>query len=103
MMAFRGGGRGGNGFVCHGDKKGGQLRSVSVFVTHETTGAKITPILPTLRHPPLRASCRSVKKNTVSLVKGMILLAQGGGRGGEGGKGHGRKRSPPSVRGPLVF
>jgi len=40
MMACRGGGRGGNGFVCRGDKKGGQLRSVSVFVTHEHRGGK---------------------------------------------------------------
>ena len=36
-----------------------------------------------LRHPPLRALCHSVKKNTDSLVKGMILFAQGGGLEGD--------------------
>jgi len=48
-------------------------------------GAKITPILRTLRHRTPRALCRSIETNTDSLVKGMILFDQGGG-GGEGGK-----------------
>ena len=88
-MACCGGGQGGNGFVCRGDKKGGQLRSVSVFVTHEHRGgANITPILPTLPHCTPRALCGSIKKNTDSLVKGMILFDQGRG-GGEGEKGNG--------------
>ena len=36
-----------------------------------------------LRHQPGRALCRSIEKNSDSLVKGMILFAQGegGGRG----------------------
>jgi len=46
------------------------------------------PFLPTLRHRTPRASCRSVEKNTDSLVKGMILFDQGG-EGGEGEIGHG--------------
>jgi len=37
MMACCGVGQGGNGFVCRG-KKGGQLWSISVFVTHEHRG-----------------------------------------------------------------
>ena len=51
-------------------------------------------ILPTLRHHPLRALCRSIKKNTDSLVKGMILFDQGGGerRG---------KRSSPKALPPI--
>jgi len=54
-----------------GDKKGGQLRSVSVFVTHKH------------HHRTPRALCGSDEKNTDSLVKGMILFDQrGGGRGG---------------------
>ena len=85
-----------------GDEKGGQLRSISVFVTHDHRGAKITTILLMLPHHTPRALCGGVKKNTDSPVKGMILFAQGEG-GGEGGKGHGRKCPPPSVRGPLVF
>ena len=52
------------------------------------------PILPTLPHRTPRALCGGVKKNTNSLVKGMILCDQGGGGGGGGGKGHGQKRSP---------
>jgi hypothetical protein len=40
------------------------------------------PILLMLQQPPLRALCHSVEKNTDSLVKGMILFAQGGGGGG---------------------
>ncbi len=60
-------------------------------LTH-TTGAKITPILPTLpHHTPL---CGSVKKNTDSLVKGMILFDQGGGGRG-GGKRSWSKVLPP--------
>ena len=42
------------------------------------------------------------RKNTDSLVDGMIFLDQGGG-GGEGGKGHGPNRSPPSVRCRSLF
>jgi hypothetical protein len=68
-----------------------------------TGGAKIMPILPTLPHRTPRALCGSVEKNTDSLVKRMTLCAQVGGGGGEGGKGRDRNRSPPSVRGPLVF
>ena len=48
-----------------------------------TGGENITPILPTLRHQQGRVLCRSVKKNTDSLVKGMILFAQGEGGGGK--------------------
>jgi hypothetical protein len=100
-----------------GDKKGGQLWSISVFVTHELHGGKNYTnfrqrygIAPRVRYavasrkiliPLSRALCRSVEKNTDSLVKGMILFDQGGGGRG-GGKGHGRKCSPPSVPGPLV-
>jgi len=51
-----------------------------------TTGAKITPISPMLLHRTTRALCGSVEKNTDSLVKGMILFDQGGGREGRGGK-----------------
>ncbi len=61
-------------------------------------GAKIMPILPTLLHLTPRALCVSVEKNTDSLVKGMILFDHGG-----GGEVRAGKRSPPSVRGPLVF
>jgi len=39
------------------------------------------PISPTLRHRTPRALRRSVKTNTDSLVKGMILFDQGGGEG----------------------
>ena len=63
-----------------------------------TGGPKIMPILPTLPHLTPRALCGSVEKNTESLVKGMIFFDQGG-----GGKVMAGKRSPPSVRGPLVF
>jgi len=47
-----------------------------------TMGAKSMPFLTTLRHRTLRALCRSIEKNTDSLVKGMILFDQGGGREG---------------------
>jgi len=76
-------------FVCHcvlsgGYKKGGRLRSVSVFVTHEHHGGKIMPISPTLRHRTPRALCHNIETNTDSLVKGKILFAQEeGGGGGE--------------------
>ena len=40
------------------------------------------PISPMLPHHTLRALCGSVEKNTESLVKGMILFAQGKGGGG---------------------
>jgi len=60
------------------------------------------PFSPTLRHRTPRALCRSVEKNTDSLVKGMILFDQGeGGRGG--GNRSWSKVLPPSVRGLLVF
>ena len=73
-----------------------------VLAFTDATGATFMLILPMLLHHPLRALCRSVEKNTDSLVKGMILFDQGGrGRGGE--KSHDQKRSPPSVRGPLAF
>ena len=86
-----------------GIKKGGKYSPQAFLSVMNTTWAKITPISPTLPHRTPRALCGSVEKNTDSLVKGMILFDQGGGgRGGEGGKGHGRKCSPPSVRGPLV-
>ena len=50
-----------------------------VLAFTDTTGAKYMLILLTLWHHPLRALCRSVEKNTYSLVKGMILFDQGGG------------------------
>ena len=59
-----------------------------------TGGENITPILPTLRHQQGRVLCRSVKKNTDSLVKGMILFAQGEG-GGDGGERSCSKALPP--------
>jgi len=77
---------------------------VSVFCTHEHEGANIMPNSPTLPHRTTCTLCGSIEKNADSLVKGMTLslCAQVGG-GGEGEKGHGKNRSPPSVRGPLVF
>ena len=39
------------------------------------------PILPTLPYRTPRALCSSVKKNTDSIVKGMLLFDQGGGEG----------------------
>ena len=66
-----------------GNEKGGQLRSISVFVTHDHRGAKITTILLMLPHHTPRALCGGVKKNTDSPVKGMILFAQGEGGGGK--------------------
>jgi len=56
----------------------------------------------TLRHRTPRALCRSVEKNTNSLVKGMILFDQGGGGRG-GGNRSWSKSLPPVSRGPLVF
>jgi hypothetical protein len=63
--------------------------------------------LPTLPHRTPRALCGSVEKNTDSLVKGMILFDQGGGRG----EGRGEKvmvESAPPCQSvvrlfPLVF
>ena len=49
-------------------------------------GAKIKPILTTLPHRTPRALCGSVEKNTDSLVRGMVLFDQGGGREGRGEK-----------------
>ena len=51
-----------------------------------TRGAKIKPILPTLPHRAPRALCGSIKKNTDSLVKGIILCDQEGGGEERGGK-----------------
>ncbi len=42
-------------------------------------GAKFISISPTLRHHTLRALCHCVKKNSNSLVGGMILFDHGGG------------------------
>jgi len=53
------------------------------------------PILPTLPHRTPRALCGSVKKNTDSLVKGMILFDQGGKGGRGGGKRSWSKALPP--------
>ena len=75
-------------------KKGGNYSPYTFLSLTNSTGAKITPILPTLRHRTLRALCRSVKKNTDSLVKGMILFDQGGGGRG-GGKRSWLKVLPP--------
>jgi len=58
-----------------------------------SAGAKNMQISPTLRHHTTRALCRSVKKNTDSLVKGIISFDQGGG-GGEGETDHGVNSSP---------
>jgi len=71
------------------------------FALTNTGGAKIMPNLPMLLHRTQCALCGSVEKNAYSLVNGITLCAQVG--GGEGGKGHGQNRPPPSVRGPLVF
>jgi hypothetical protein len=50
-------------------KKGGYCSPEAFLSLTNTTGAKITPILPTLRHRTLRALCCSIEKNTDSLVK----------------------------------
>ena len=75
-------------------KKGGNYGPYTFLSLTNSTWAKITPILPTLRRCTLRALCRSVKKNTDSLVKGMILFDQGGGGRG-GGKRSWLKVLPP--------
>jgi hypothetical protein len=66
-----------------------------------TAGEKIKQILPTLPHRTPCALGGSVEKNIDSLVQGMILFDQGGGRRG-GGKRSWSKALPLSVRGPLV-
>ena len=65
-------------------KKGGNYGPQAFLSLTNTMGAKITPILPTLRRCTPRALCRSVEKNTDSLVKGLILFDQGGGGRGRG-------------------
>ena len=54
-----------------GDKKGGQLQSVSVFVTQDHRRRKNYANFAKATASPPASLCHSVEKNTDSLVKGM--------------------------------
>ena len=58
-----------------------------VCANNYAMGAPLTPILPTLRHGPPNALCRSVARNYQFPCQGNEIVGKGGGRGGEGNQG----------------